>query len=90
MPIKVGEAIRGGEVEVPTIHGPVRARIPAGTQGGQTFRLRGKGIKKKGGTQGDHYYRVEITVPKSAPDEAVDAIDAAYGEDPRAKLNPAL
>jgi molecular chaperone DnaJ len=89
LPIKVGEAIRGAEVEVPTIHGPVRARIPAGTQGGQTFRLRGKGVKKKTAA-GDHYYRVEISVPKSAPDDAVDAIDAAYAEDPRAKLNAAL
>ena len=93
LPIKVGEAIRGGEVEVPTIHGPVRARIPAGTQGGQTFRLRGKGVKKKAGAMGDHYYRVEITVPKSTAAEvleAADVIDAAYGEDPRAKLNVAL
>jgi molecular chaperone DnaJ len=92
LPIKVGEAIRGAEVEVPTIQGPVRARIPPGTQGGQTFRLRGKGVKKKT-TAGDHYYRVEITVPKnSAADvlDAADTIDAAYGEDPRAKLNPAL
>jgi molecular chaperone DnaJ len=92
LPIKVGEAIRGAEVEVPTIQGPVRARIPAGTQGGQTFRLRGKGVKKKT-TAGDHYYRVEITVPKSSAEnvlEAADTIDAAYGEEPRAKLNPAL
>jgi molecular chaperone DnaJ len=89
LPIKVGEAIRGAEVEVPTIQGPVRARIPAGTQGGQTFRLRGKGVKKKT-TAGDHYYRVEITVPKSAPDDAVEAIDAAYDESPRSKINSAL
>ncbi len=93
LPIKVGEAIRGGEVEVPTIHGPVRARIPAGTQGGQTFRIRGKGVKKKGGTHGDHYYRVQITAPKSTAAEvlaAADTIDAAYGEDPRAKLNTTI
>jgi molecular chaperone DnaJ len=92
LPIKVGEAIRGADVEVPTIQGPVRARIPAGTQGGQTFRLRGKGVKKKT-TAGDHYYRVEITVPKSSDAnvlEAADTIDGAYGDDPRAKLNPAL
>jgi molecular chaperone DnaJ len=93
LPIKVGEAIRGGEVEVPTIHGPVRARIPAGTQGGQTFRLRGKGVKKKGGTHGDHYYRVEIVVPKSGADDVLQAaatIDAAYGDDPRANLHTTL
>ena len=92
LPIKVGEAMRGGEVEVPTIHGPVRARIPAGTQGGQTFRLRGKGVKKKNGA-GDHYYRVAITVPKNVSAEvleAADTIDNAYGDDPRAKLSSAL
>ena len=90
LPIKVGEAIRGGEVEVPTIHGPVRARIPAGTQGGQTFRLRGKGVKKKAGVFGDHYYRLQIAVPKSAPEDAVQAIDDAYDENPRDKINSAL
>lgn len=90
LPITVGEAIRGAEVEVPTIHGAVRARIPAGTQGGQTFRIRGKGVKKKGGTFGDHYYRVAVTVPKSAPADAIEALDAAYGENPRSKLNAAL
>ena len=93
LPIKVGEAIRGGEVDVPTIHGSVRARIPAGTQGGQTFRLRGKGVKKKAGALGDHYYRVQVTVPKSTADEVLEAaetIDGAYDEDPRAKLNTAL
>jgi molecular chaperone DnaJ len=89
LPIKVGEAIRGAEVEVPTIQGPVRARIPAGTQGGQTFRLRGKGVKKKT-TAGDHYYRVEITVPKNAPEDAVQAIDGAYDENPRNKINSSL
>ena len=85
LPITIGEAIHGAEVEVPTIHGPVRARIPAGTQGGQTFRLTGKGVKK-----GDHYYRVQVRVPKEAPRDAVETIEAAYGENPRANLKVAL
>jgi molecular chaperone DnaJ len=92
LPITIGEAVRGGEVEVPTIHGPVRARIPAGTQGGQTFRLSGKGVKKKSGA-GDHYYKVQIVVPrdaKAAASDAVDAIEALYGENPRAALKAAL
>src|SRR5205085_6837598 len=74
LPITVGEALRGGEVEVPTIRGPVRARIPAGTQGGQTFRISGKGVKKKGKDAGfgDHYYKVQVMVPKSAPPDAVE------------------
>lgn len=92
LPVTVGEAIRGADVDVPTVHGPVRARIPAGTQGGQTFRLSGKGVRKKGkeAAYGDHYYRVQIAVPKEAPAEALDAIDAAYAENPRAGLRTVL
>ena len=92
LPVTVGEAIRGAEVDVPTIHGPVRARIPAGTQGGQTFRISGKGVKKKGkdAGYGDHYYRVQIAVPKEAPAGALDAIESAYGENPRANLRTVL
>jgi molecular chaperone DnaJ len=92
LPVTVGEAIRGAEVDVPTIHGAVRARIPAGTQGGQTFRISGKGVKKKGkdAGYGDHYYRVQIAVPKEAPGDALDAIEAAYAENPRAGLRTVL
>jgi DnaJ-class molecular chaperone len=93
LPITVGEAIRGAEIEVPTIHGPVRAKIPAGTQGGQTFRLSGKGVKKKGGGHGDQYYRVEIVLPKSVPPEVADAVqklEAQYRENPRAHLKTSL
>ena len=92
LPITVGEALRGGEVEVPTIRGAVRARIPAGTQGGQTFRISGKGVKKKGkdAGHGDHYYKVQVIVPKSAPSDAIDAIESAYSENPRANLRTAL
>lgn len=86
LPITVAEAIRGAEIEVPTIHGAMRTRIPAGTQSGQTFRISGKGVKNKG----DHYYRVIVHVPKKAPDDAVDALDAAYDANPRANLKSAL
>ena len=87
--VTVGEAVRGAEVEVPTIHGPVRAKIPPGTQGGQTFRISGKGVKKKG----DHYYRVQIAVPRRVAPEAMDAVETLeqqYTENPRANLKTAL
>ena len=92
LPITVGEAIRGGEVEVPTIRGNVRARIPAATQGGRTFRISGKGVKKKGkdAGHGDHYYKVQVHVPRTAPDDAIDAIESKYEENPRANLKTAL
>lgn len=89
LPITVGEAVRGAEVEAPTIHGPVRMRIPAGTQAGRTMRLTGKGVKKKNGV-GDHYCRIQIVVPPAAPDDALDAIESSYAENPRTNMRTAL
>jgi len=89
LPITVGEAIRGADVDAPTIHGTVRMRIPPGTQSGRTMRLSGKGVKKKSGS-GDHYCRIQIHVPATAPAEAVDVIEAEYRENPRANLRTAL
>lgn len=89
LPITIGEAIRGAEVEVPTIHGPSRIRVPAGTQSGRTMRLTGKGVKKKNGA-GDQYCRIQVMVPKDAPPEAVEMIEAAYQENPRSGLRTAL
>jgi len=93
IPITVGEAIRGAEIEVPTIHGPVRAKIPPGTQGGQTFRLKGKGVRRKDGTGGNHYYKVQIAVPRQVPEEVsrtIDKLEQAYAENPRVNLKVAL
>jgi molecular chaperone DnaJ len=89
LPITVGEAIRGAEVEVPTIYGPSRIRVPAGTQAGRTMRLTGKGVKKKSGA-GDLYVRIMVAVPSEAPADAVEAIEEAYRESPRANLRSAL
>jgi molecular chaperone DnaJ len=90
LPITVGEAIRGADMEVPTIQGTVRMRIPAGSQSGRTLRLTGRGVKKKAGKSGDQYNRLLIFVPGEAPHDAVDAIEAAYKESPRANLKAAL
>ena len=65
VPVTFPEAYLGAEVEIGTIHGPVRAKIPAGTQSGQRFRLRGKGVRNvRTGSNGDHYYTVQVTVPR--------------------------
>ena len=90
LPLTVGEAIRGAEIDVPTIHGNVRMRIPAGTQAGRTMRLTGKGVKKKNGTIGDQYNRIVVVVPGDAPSDALDALDAAYRENPRVNLRTTL
>jgi molecular chaperone DnaJ len=94
LPVTLGEAVRGGEIEVATIHGPVRARIPAGTQSGQTFRISGKGVKNsRGAGHGDHYYRVMIHIPGQLSEAAkkhLDEFETAYEENPRAKLKTGL
>lgn len=90
LPLTVGEAIRGADIDVPTVHGPVRMRIPAATQAGKTLRLTGKGVKKKAGGAGDQYVRIQIVVPPEAPAEAIDGIEGAYREGPRANLRTTL
>jgi DnaJ-class molecular chaperone len=66
VPLPVTTAVLGGEVEVPTIAGkPVRLRIPALTQNGQVFRLKGYGMPavNKNEDKGDSYARVEVQLP---------------------------
>ena len=74
VPITVKEAYVGAEIDVPTIHGTVRAKIPPGTQGRQKFRLRGKGVKSpKSGETGDHLSTVKIMLPTTRAPAGVDA-----------------
>ena len=64
MPMSFTTAALGGELTVPTIEGKATVKIPAGTQSGTTFRLRGKGLKHLGGNNnGDLYVHVQIAVP---------------------------
>ena len=64
VPITFVEACLGAEIEVPTIHGTTKYKIPEGTQTGTTFSIKGKGIKKVFG-KGDHLFTVVIDVPKN-------------------------
>ncbi|MFL5892467.1 MAG: molecular chaperone DnaJ [Solirubrobacterales bacterium] len=65
MPITVAEAIQGATIEVPTLNGTKRIRIPAGTQHGTIQRLRGEGPPRPGARgRGDVLYRLEIEVPR--------------------------
>ena len=64
MPISFITATLGGELEVPTLKGKVKLKIPAETQSGKMFRLRGKGVKPvQGGATGDLLCRVEVETP---------------------------
>jgi molecular chaperone DnaJ len=64
VPISIGDAALGGELEVPTLDGRVKLKIPAETQTGKLFRLRNKGVKPvRGGPPGDLLCRVQIETP---------------------------
>ena len=58
------QAALGGELRVPTLGGYARLKIPAGTQGGQRFRLRGHGLPTSGETRGDLFVEAQIQIPK--------------------------
>ena len=65
VPVAVHEAALGAKVEVPTIEGSAKVRIPPGTQSGQRFRLRGRGAPSpRGGQPGDLMVEVRIVLPR--------------------------
>ncbi len=66
IPIKFTLAALGGSIDVPTLSGRASLKIPAGTQSGTTFRLRGKGMPHlRGGGYGDHLVKAHVEVPTS-------------------------
>jgi len=78
VPISFDEAALGGEIKIPTLGGaPVTLRVPAGTPNGRTFRVRGRGVRRKDGTNGDLLATVQVQVPAVLNEAARDAV-AAY------------
>lgn len=63
LPVSPWEAALGASVEVPTLSGRVRVKVPAGVTAGQSLRLAGKGLPKPGGGHGDLYAVIQIVVP---------------------------
>jgi molecular chaperone DnaJ len=91
VPVTFTEATLGAEIKVPSLRGvPVSVRIPAGTPSGRTFRVRGKGARRKDGTNGDLLATVAVQVPQNLNGAARQALesfrDATAGEDPRDDL----
>ena len=91
VPVTIGEAMLGSTITVPTPDGRVQLKVPKGSQSGQRLRLSGRGVPDpKGGPPGDLYVRLLIQVPKNGSAErlreAVETLERAYGENPRARL----
>jgi len=85
VPITFAEAALGGTARVPTLTEPVTVKIPPGTQGGKTVRVRGRGIEKTEGSPGDLLVTFEVVVPEQLSEAERKAV-AALGD--TLKANP--
>jgi len=89
VPVTVKEAYAGAEIDVPTIRGTLRAKIPPGTRG-QKLRLRGQGVRNpRTGQTGDHIYTIRVVVPRAvtpAGSDAATLLDSLYDEPVRKDL----
>jgi molecular chaperone DnaJ len=88
VPINFVQATLGDEIEVPTLDGKVKFKIPEGTQPGTSFRLRNKGIphlKRRG--RGDQHIRVKVIIPESLDKEQKELLDK-FAEISGEEINP--
>jgi DnaJ-class molecular chaperone len=71
LPVTLQEAVLGGSVTVPTVHGPVALKVPPGSNSGTTLRLKGKGLPARGlMPAGDQYVKLRVVLP-DPPDPAL-------------------
>jgi molecular chaperone DnaJ len=83
VPVGIVKATLGGDVEVPTLDGRATIKIPAGTRGGQRFRLKGRGVPARAGhPAGDLYAAVQIVTPRDLDERSRQLLEEF------ARLNP--
>lgn len=89
VPVTVDEAVLGTSLKVPTIDGFVTIKVPPGSQSGKRLRIKGKGAPRPGGSRGDEYVVIKITVPEKLDDKSRELIEE-FGRinsyDPRKSL----
>ena len=92
VPITFVDAALGGELEVPTLEGRVKLKIPAETQTGKLFRLRGKGVTPvRGGSAGDLMCRVVVETPVNLTErqkELLCELNDTFAKDGKCKQSP--
>lgn len=100
LPVTFPKAALGGTVQAPTLWGEVDLKLKPGTQPGQTYRLRGKGIAHRDYGQGDQYVHIDIAVPEELTprqrelieelDRTLDGAGAAHAHDGRPRPRKGL
>ena len=89
LPVWPWEAVLGAEVQVPTLGGPVKLKIPAGSVAQQKLRLKGKGLPNRAGIYGDQFVLINIIVPDTLTEEEkhlFEKLSATPRPDPRTKI----
>jgi DnaJ-class molecular chaperone len=89
VPVTLAEAALGAKVDVPTPHGEISLKVPAGTSSGTRLRAKGQGIKKSDGTTGDLYAEIQIEIPQKFDEKSAELIrqlDSRQQLEPRADL----
>lgn len=75
LPIRFTQAVLGDEIDVPTLSGLEKFELPKGTQSGETFKLKGKGVTRPNSKQsGNIYFKVKVVIPKDISDEQRDLL----------------
>ncbi len=69
VPVTPSESVLGGQIEAPTLDGPVKMTIPPGVRSGQKFRLANKGYPNEAGKRGDQLVEIQIVTPKNITQE---------------------
>ncbi|WIX80903.1 molecular chaperone DnaJ [Amycolatopsis carbonis] len=94
VPVDFTELALGTTITVPTLEGKVSLKVPAGTASGRVLRVRGKGIQKRDGSQGDLLVTLQASVPAKLDDKAREALEAyaeaMKGHDPRPEVTEML
>lgn len=89
IPISFYQAALGDEIEVPTVSDTVKLKIPAGTQSGTKFRLRGKGVKSvRSNAKGDQYVVVKVETPSNLSTEQKNLFEQLKNLEKTGKQSP--
>ncbi|WP_410595682.1 molecular chaperone DnaJ [Amycolatopsis sp. lyj-23] len=94
VPVDFTELALGTTITVPTLEGKVSLKVPPGTASGRVLRVRGKGIAKRDGAQGDLLVTLQAAIPAKLDDKAREALqayaEAMAGHDPRPEITELL